>query len=114
MKYTLAWVVLCMSAFPVLVAADCVRDQYGKVVCGKGQCETDRYGKVFCADIGGGAIKDKYGSVQCGVGYCAKDYLEQVWCSKEQGGAAAVDSYGKVKCLGRCEAGSAERCREGQ
>lgn len=100
------------SLFPAPVQADCIRDQYGKVVCGKGQCETDRYGKVFCADLGGGAVRDKYGKVQCGVGNCAKDYLENVWCSKEQGGGAAVDSYGKVKCLGGCEAGSAESCQE--
>ena len=81
-------------------------------MCGKGQCETDQYGKIFCAGAGGGAIKDKYANVQCGVGYCAKDYLEQVWCSKEPGGAAAVDSYGKVKCLGGCEAGAAKVCQE--
>lgn len=57
-------------------------------------------------------MKDKYANVQCGVGYCAKDYLEQVWCSTEPGGAAAVDSYGKVKCVGGCEIGASKLCEE--
>jgi len=104
--------IFCVSLLLSPARADCIRDQSGKVVCGKGQCELDRFGKVFCADLGGGAVRDKYGKVLCGVGNCAKDYLENVWCSKEQGGGAAVDSYGKVKCLGGCEAGSTERCQE--
>ncbi len=105
---------LGLLAIPDSVSADCVTDRYGKTVCGNGQCETDIYGKVFCADAGGGAVKDKYGKVLCGIGACAKDYLEQVWCSKEPGGGAAVDSFGKVKCLGDCEPGSSARCREGK
>lgn len=48
----------------------------------------------------------------CGTGYCAKDYLGKVWCSVEQGGSAATDTYGKVKCLGGCEAGSSKHCEE--
>ena len=96
MKYLLAVAVIgtLFAGFPA--EADCIKNQYGKVVCGKRPRETDTYGKVFCAEAGGGALKDKYGKVQCGVGYCAADYLEQVWCSKEPGGSAAVDSYGKV------------------
>ncbi|MEW6331759.1 MAG: hypothetical protein AB1560_09895 [Pseudomonadota bacterium] len=114
MRSASAIILFLASILSVGANADCIRNQYGKVVCGKGNCETDIHGKVFCADAGGGAVKDKYGKVQCGVGYCAKDYLEQVWCSKEPGGSAAVDSYGKVKCLGGCEIASSKRCREAQ
>ncbi len=105
---------LCVSTASIHAQADCVRNQYGKVVCGKGECAADRYGKVYCADAGGGAVKDEYGDVRCGMGYCARDYLQQVWCSREPGGAAAVDTYGKVKCLGGCEKGSKEFCREAE
>ncbi len=84
MKYFLAAVVIGLLLAGSPAEADCIKNQYGKVVCGKGQCETDTYGKVFCAEAGGGAVKDKYGKVQCGVGYCAKDYLEQVWCSRSR------------------------------
>jgi len=97
-----------------VAAADCLKDQHGNVVCGKGQCDTDIYGKVFCASAGGGAMREEGGKVQCGVGYCAKDDLGKIWCSKEAGGSAAVDSYGKVKCLGGCDEGSANLCREAQ
>ena len=95
-------------------SADCLKDQYGNVVCGQGQCATDSYRKVFCAHAGGGALADKFGKVMCGVGYCARDSYLDVWCSTEPGGGAAVDLYGKVKCLGGCEPGSPERCEEGK
>ena len=42
-------------------ADDCIKDQYGNVVCGKSQCAPDMYGKVFCAKQGGGAIRDRMG-----------------------------------------------------
>ena len=93
------------------VNADCIKDQYGNVVCGKGQCATDTYGKVFCAQLGGGALQDGYGSVKCGVGNCERDAHGEVWCSIEQGGGASVDSYGKVVCQARCEAGTPQRCQ---
>jgi hypothetical protein len=114
MRYGFTFFLFPLVLIPALAFADCTKDGYGKTVCGNGQCETDVYGKVFCADVGGGAMRDKYGMVLCGTGYCAKDYLEQVWCSKETGGGAAVDSYGKVKCLGGCEPGSHKLCREGR
>ena len=50
----------CFLIFAFTTAADagdCIKDQYGNVVCGKGQCATDRYGKVFCAKEGGGAVR---------------------------------------------------------
>ena len=91
-------------------AADCIKDQYGNVVCGKGQCATDQHGKVFCAKEGGGAMRDQYGDVKCGVGQCAKDDLGQLKCSTTPGGGAATDSYGKVKCLGECQSASKQLC----
>lgn len=90
--------------------ADCLTDQHGNVVCGKGQCETDQYGEVFCARLGGGAMRDNYGNVQCGAGYCAKDSLGQVWCATTPGASAALDSYGKVICAGACAAGTPSLC----
>jgi hypothetical protein len=91
-------------------AGDCIKDQYGNVVCGKGQCATDQYNKVLCAREGGGAIRDRNGDVKCGVGSCAIDDLGQVKCSSQPGGGAAVDSYGKVKCLGACQNGGPQFC----
>jgi hypothetical protein len=91
-------------------AGDCVKDQYGNVVCGKGQCATDQYGSVRCAKEGGGAIRDRNGVVRCGVGMCATDDEGRVMCSSQPGGGAAMDSFGKVKCLGACEVGTEQRC----
>jgi hypothetical protein len=91
-------------------AGDCVKDPYGNVVCGKGQCATDQYGKVLCAREGGGAIRDRFGVVRCGVGFCATDDHGEVMCSSQPGGGAAVDSYGKVKCLGNCQMGTPQTC----
>jgi uncharacterized low-complexity protein len=94
--------------------ADCVRNQYGEVVCGAGQCERDQYGEVFCAQTGGGALRSRYGKVMCGTGLCGRNRDSEVWCSTVPGGGAAVDSYGEVKCLGGCEPGTAERCEMGR
>jgi hypothetical protein len=91
-------------------AADCIKNQDGNVVCGGGQCATDQYGKVFCAKAGGGATKDQDGHVKCGVGLCAKDDLGQVKCSTKPGGGAAIDSNGKVKCLGGCQSAKQQFC----
>lgn len=114
MKEAIGSILMLFLIMSIDAKADCLRNQYGNVVCGKGQCEADQFGKIYCADIGGGAIRDQFAKVQCGVGYCAKDITGQVWCSKEQGGAAALDSNGKVKCLGGCEAGTASLCKEAQ
>lgn len=91
-------------------AGDCIKDQHGNVVCGEGQCAADQYGMVFCASAGGGAMRDRYGVVRCGVGYCATDDEGQVKCSSEPGGGAAVDSNGKVNCLGTCQDAMPESC----
>lgn len=105
--------IVCLS-FLALVsavdAADCVKDQYGNVVCGRGQCATDQYGKVMCAREGGGAIRDRFGMVRCGVGNCAIDDNGRVMCSTQAGGGAMKDSYGEVKCLGACAEGTEQRC----
>jgi len=89
---------------------NCVKDQYGNVVCGRGQCAMDQYGRVLCAREGGGAVKDRFGTVKCGVGFCATDDNGQIKCSTQPGGGAAMDSYGKVTCLGKCEDASEQRC----
>lgn len=114
MKILAAIALACTLAIPVAAAANCVNDQHGRVACGMGQCETDDHGNVYCSGAGGGAIRDMYGKVLCGVGDCAKDGMGQVRCSKVQGGGAAIDSHGRVKCLGGCDAGSSELCQEGQ
>ena len=95
-------------------AGDCIKDQSGNVVCGKGQCATDQYGKVLCAKEGGGAIRDRNGVVRCGVGMCATDDQGRVRCSTQPGGGAAMDSSGKVKCLGACQDGTEKRCERGR
>ena len=99
-----------LALMPVADAADCIKDQYGNVVCGRGQCATDQYGKVLCAREGGGAMRDRFGVVRCGTGRCATDDNGRVMCSTEPGGGAAMDSSGKVKCLGKCEEGTEGRC----
>jgi len=111
MKHWISVVCISLLALSLRVeAGDCVKDQYGNVVCGKGQCATDQYGKVLCAQEGGGAIRDRFGVVKCGVGSCATDDHGQVKCSTKAGGAAAMDSNGKVKCLGGCQDGSKQLC----
>lgn len=106
------FICIAVLMFSLAAQADCLTSQNGAVVCGQGQCETDSYGNVFCAEAGGGAMRDQYGEVQCGLGLCAKDDSARVWCSSQQGGAAASDAYGKVKCLGGCNAGAKNLCRE--
>jgi hypothetical protein len=64
-----------MVAFIVVLAAvtqvnaDCVKNEYGNRVCGKGQCKLDSVGKAFCAREGGGAVNGLYDNVLCGVLY---------------------------------------------
>ena len=112
MKYTILAIFLSVLIVPISANADCIKDEQGKMVCGKGQCETDRYKTIFCADTGGGAVRDRYDNVQCGVGACVRDNQDQVWCSKEPGGTATLDSSGKAKCAVGCEPGSKKLCFE--
>jgi hypothetical protein len=114
LKKIIFTILLSTFALSVSANADCIKNKFGNVVCGKGQCETDVSGKILCADIGGGAIRDQHGNVLCGVGNCAKDLSGHVWCSKEPGGGAAVDAYGKVKCLSGCDEGASTLCKEAQ
>jgi len=101
---------LALAVGSVAAAGDCIKDSYGNVVCGKGQCATDQYGKVFCAKEGGGAVRDRNGAVRCGIGFCATDDTGQVMCSAKPGGGAALDSYGKVKCLETCRPATPQLC----
>lgn len=104
---------LCMLAAPAH-AADCMKDQYGNVVCGKGQCAMDQYGTILCAKAGGGALRDRNGEVKCGLGSCAMDDKGIVKCSTQPGGGAAMDSNGEVKCLGACQPGTRQLCEVGR
>ena len=112
MKVCIVLACLCLATIAAVAqaAGDCLRDPYGNVVCGRGQCATDQYGKVLCAKAGGGAGRDRYGVVSCGVGLCATNDLGEVMCSREPGGGAAMDSFGKVVCLGGCERATEGRC----
>lgn len=113
MKHLIA-MLLIVSFAATADDSNCVKDQYGKVLCGKGECAADEYKKVFCAPQGGTAVKNRYGKVICGAGQCAKDSLDQLWCSNEPGGGAARDGRGQVKCLGGCALATAELCEEGK
>jgi hypothetical protein len=112
--------VLIRLALPLMLLAlssaeaNCIRDQDGRVVCGGGQCERDSHGRVYCAQPGGGAMKGRYGQVLCGIGYCARNRDGEVWCSTRRGGGAAVDSYGRVKCLDGCHPASSDYCEAGR
>ena len=96
------------------VNADCLNDQYGKVLCGRGKCELDQFGRVICTQRYGGIMKDRYGNILCGVGHCTKDSHGQIWCSVEEDGSVNIDMYGNVKCLGGCETGKSSICEEGR
>jgi hypothetical protein len=112
MRYGIIVGFIVALAVVTQVNADCVKNEYGKHACGKGQCQLSQYGKAYCAQEGGGAINGLYDNVLCGIGYCIKDDLNQVWCSMVQGGEAYIDTNGKVVCTGGCEAGSSSRCVE--
>ena len=114
-----AFAITTLVAFPAALAqtpaGNCVRDSFGKVICGKGQCALDQYGKVHCAkEGGGGALRNQLGHVLCGVGYCATDDQGRVKCSSTPGGGAAMDSNGKVQCTGSCQDASPRMCEEGR
>jgi hypothetical protein len=58
---------------------------------------------VICTEVNAGdCIKDQQGNVVCGEG--------QEKCSSQPGGGAAVDSNGKVNCLGTCQDAMSEFC----
>ena len=110
-RFIVGCLVTLIAASDVM-AADCITDSHGMVVCGKGQCAPDQYGKVFCAQEGGGAVKNRYGTVMCGVGYCAADDTGRLLCSARPGGNVARDSYGKVTCAGGCQDAQAQLCED--
>jgi len=112
MKHRIIVCFVVVLAAVTQVYADCVRNEYGNIACGKGQCKSNQYGKAFCAKEGGGAINSIYGSVLCGVGYCILDDNDHVLCSKVQGGEAKIDDNGKVTCTGGCVAGNKSLCEE--
>ncbi len=114
MKNFIAVIIFSTFLFPINAIAECVTNSKGQVVCGGGQCKKDQYGEVYCAESGGGALLNSKGKVECGVGRCALDSKKNVWCSKQINGGAAIDSYGKVKCIGGCAPGSASLCQKAE
>ena len=111
MKYVVA-ALLLVALTANADNSTCVKNQYGEVVCGKGECVADQYKKIFCGPQGGSAVKDRYGTVVCGVGQCVTSHFDQVWCSKEPGGGAVLDSLKEAQCLGGCERATAAYCEE--
>lgn len=92
--------------------ADCMKDRFGDVYCGRGKCVKDGQGKVFCSRYQfGDAVIDRYGKALCGKGRCltGSDFNNYV-CSVVEGGGAEVNNHGEVKCYDGCEKASPEMC----
>lgn len=115
-RLILIFFLIAISAIPFVtsfeVRADCINNQYGETVCGKGECTRDLHEKIICTPVGGGLSKDQYGEVYCGLGTCLPDQYGKVWCSSKQAGGAAKNIYGEVKCEDGCIAGSKSLCNE--
>ena len=102
---------LTLAAATQVNAGDCIKEQNGNVVRGKGECATNQRGQVFCAKEGGGAMTDEVGNVKCGVGPCARDDRGLVRCAKKPSGEIRIDSYGRVQCPdGGCQPATAKLC----
>lgn len=94
-----------------VAAADCVEDLRGDVFCGGGRCIVDKEGTVHCSRFkDGDADITLDGHVLCGKGNCVKDADGTIFCSSEIGGAALLDSRGRARCQGSCEAASRAYC----
>ena len=92
-------------------AADCLRDSKGEVYCGGGRCLADREGKIWCARARDGDAKaTRSGVVLCGSGRCERSRHGEIFCSSEEGGAVLTDSFGRVRCQGKCEPATVEAC----
>lgn len=103
--------VIMLTGIAVAAFAECATDAYGDVYCGGGQCIRDRHGTVWCSRFyEGGAQLTRDGKVVCGRGQCAKSTRGEVFCSSVAAGAVLKDSRGQVRCMGRCEPGSAQLC----
>jgi hypothetical protein len=86
-------IVACAFAVAISSAAlagDCIRDSYGKVVCGIGYCAADEMGRVKCSTKpGGGALIDSNGRVQC-AGGCqdgSAQFCEEAVAPRDTSGA---------------------------
>jgi hypothetical protein len=100
---------LCLLA--PAASADCAKDSKGEVYCGGGRCVSDRTGVVWCARAyEGDAQVTRDGRVLCGTGQCEKNLAGEIFCSSKKGGAVLKDSKGRVRCYGKCEPATAERC----
>ena len=100
---------LLLVASPVY--ADCMRDSFGRTICGQGPCAKDYRGEIYCAkDKFGTATRDRNGNVVCGLGQCKKDIRGNIYCSTESGGDVIRNDRGGIDCFGACKPASAEFC----
>ena len=101
--------ILCLLVPAAL--ADCAKDLNGEIYCGAGRCARDRSGTIWCSRFFRGDAKTTTDRrVLCGKGQCAKSFGGEIFCSSEVAGAVLKDSYGQVRCQGRCERATAEQC----
>ena len=101
--------ILCLPVPAAL--ADCAKDLHGEIYCGAGRCARDQAGTIWCSRFfEGGAQTTTDRRVLCGKGQCAKNIRGEIFCSSEVGGAVLKDSYGQVRCQGRCERATEAQC----
>jgi hypothetical protein len=93
------------------VAADCLKDRSGQVICGGGPCLRDIGGEVWCAQFRFGSIRRTInGETLCGKGQCVVTVNSEVICSAVEGGGALKQSDGTTRCQGGCEYASPALC----
>ena len=91
--------------------ADCMKNIYGEVICGKGQCQRNLHGKILCSAFrNGSAVLMIDGRILCGKGHCVRTFTGEVFCSTVREGAATKDLYGVPRCEGQCEPASVNSC----
>ena len=94
-----------------LANADCMKNLYGDVICGKGQCQRNLHGKILCSAFRrGGAVHMSDGRILCGKGHCVKNSAGEAFCSTVREGSAVMDLYGVPRCEGQCEHASVNNC----
>ena len=103
----LAWLIIAYG----VVNADCMTNNKGDSICGKGRCTHDLYGAVYCSSFYKGSIsRTSNGDIVCGRGLCVKTMYGDVYCSTEPEGAAGKDRYGVPRCQGQCELATVDYC----
>jgi hypothetical protein len=92
--------------------AECAKDRFGDVYCGRGACAQDLAGNVFCSKYQfGQAFLEENGKVVCGKGQCVESVkFQEFFCSVIENGGANRDRLGEPKCYGGCEKASELMC----